>query len=410
MNIKNNVLFLFLGLFIFGFSSNRVSAQYDYGTVTYNDFYQDLAPYGQWIEDPQYGYVWSPDVDGSFRPYYTNGHWAMTDYGNTWVSDYPWGWACFHYGRWTYDGYYGWLWVPGPYWGPAWVSWRYGEGCYGWAPLAPGFDFNADYSCPNDWWVFIPVQYIYSGQYYRYWYGPRNNSHLVHNTDLVNNTFENNHVKYVQGPRVKEVEGAIHQPVQVFKISNSRSRNAHVHNDVIKMYRPNEVRPAPPIDGRRPTPPNVVSAPQPVAKPQSISGKPNKTPDFKVDVPRTKDAADAPGTHFTEPPKEEPRKNNTTNPYEWDVNRSVPQPQRQDNPEPQQQIRQQSPRQNPPAQQARPVPQQSQPQPPPHVQPQQARPQPVPAPQPQQRPQPVQRTESRPTPVPPPSPRQEGRR
>src|SRR4051812_3364517 len=79
-----------------GFQPKKAIAQYD-ANVSYNDFYDNLEPYGQWIEDPKFGYVWSPNVNGDFRPYYTNGHWAMTDYGNTWISDYPWGWACFHY-------------------------------------------------------------------------------------------------------------------------------------------------------------------------------------------------------------------------------------------------------------------------------------------------------------------------
>ncbi len=173
-------------LFFFCCYSWVAKAQYDNTYVSYNDFYQELAPYGQWIDAPQYGYVWSPNVDGDFRPYYTSGHWVMTEYGNTWVSDFPWGWACFHYGRWTYDTYYGWLWIPGTDWGPAWVSWRYGDGFYGWAPLGPGYtDFTSDYACPNDWWIFIPPQYMYSGNYYRYWYGPKGNSQLVHNTEFI---------------------------------------------------------------------------------------------------------------------------------------------------------------------------------------------------------------------------------
>ncbi|HXS37488.1 MAG TPA: DUF6600 domain-containing protein, partial [Flavipsychrobacter sp.] len=77
-------------------------------SVSYQTFYDDLSPYGQWVSDGGYGNVWVPYTnDANFRPYCTGGHWAMTDYGNTWVSDYPWGWATFHYGRWTYDQYYG---------------------------------------------------------------------------------------------------------------------------------------------------------------------------------------------------------------------------------------------------------------------------------------------------------------
>src|SRR6185312_12078650 len=77
--------------------------------VSIQDFYDNLSPYGQWVDDQEYGYVFVPNVEQGFRPYYTDGYWAMTEYGNTWVSNYPWGWACFHYGRWTYDTYYGWV-------------------------------------------------------------------------------------------------------------------------------------------------------------------------------------------------------------------------------------------------------------------------------------------------------------
>ena len=30
--------------------------------VSYQSFYDQLAPYGQWIDDPGYGYVWMPDA------------------------------------------------------------------------------------------------------------------------------------------------------------------------------------------------------------------------------------------------------------------------------------------------------------------------------------------------------------
>ncbi|NNU34734.1 hypothetical protein HK413_12930 [Mucilaginibacter sp. S1162] len=80
--------------------------------ISEQDFYDELAPYGTWVSDPQYGDVWIPDVAGDFRPYQTRGHWVLTDYGNTWVSEYPRGWATFHYGRWRYDDYYGWEWIP----------------------------------------------------------------------------------------------------------------------------------------------------------------------------------------------------------------------------------------------------------------------------------------------------------
>ena len=56
-------------------------------------FYDELSPYGQWIDYPNYGYVWQPNVEEGFRPYVTDGNWVYSDYGWTWVSNFSWGWA-----------------------------------------------------------------------------------------------------------------------------------------------------------------------------------------------------------------------------------------------------------------------------------------------------------------------------
>lgn len=107
-------------------------------------FYEDLAPYGQWIDAPvcgrYFGRVWRPDprVAGpDFVPYHSHGEWVLTDQGWAFASDFEWGWATFHYGRWCHDRRYGWAWIPGTEWAPAWVDWRYGGGYVGWAPLPP---------------------------------------------------------------------------------------------------------------------------------------------------------------------------------------------------------------------------------------------------------------------------------
>lgn len=95
---------------------------------------QALGPYGNWVDDDQYGQVWEPTVSVGWAPY-TDGSWAWTPAGWTWVSAEPWSWT-FHYGRWALTGG-GWVWVPGTVWGPAWVDWYWGDGFVGWAPLAP---------------------------------------------------------------------------------------------------------------------------------------------------------------------------------------------------------------------------------------------------------------------------------
>src|SRR5690606_31546352 len=150
--------------------------------------------HGQWIVDPQYGYVWIPNAGPSFRPYYTAGHWVYSSYGAMWVSDYSWGWAPFHYGRWTFNPYYGWVWVPGNVWGPAWVSWRHGGGNYGWAPLSPGISINiavGAYSCPTDWWVFVPHRHFLSPNFHNHYHGPSYNPTIINKTTIINNTYVN---------------------------------------------------------------------------------------------------------------------------------------------------------------------------------------------------------------------------
>lgn len=272
------------------FTCYNVFAQNDEPEYSYNEFYENLAHYGQWIEDANYGYVWSPNVTGNFRPYFTNGHWAMTQFGNTWVSDYKWGWACFHYGRWIFDSYYGWLWLPGTTWGPAWVMWRVGSGYYGWAPLSPDFQFKPGatpekYTCPKDWWVFLPPQYLYTGNYYSYWSGPTGNSAILKSATQINNYYENSNITFIYGPYTKEVEKVAKKPIKQFHLGSSANVLTKVHHEEIKMFRPLEIKSLS-VFGNNPVPPGVVNATQPITlKPQLINGqKGTPSPQLKSDL------------------------------------------------------------------------------------------------------------------------------
>ncbi|WP_276134334.1 DUF6600 domain-containing protein [Polluticoccus soli] len=215
-------------------------------SVSFQMFYDQLSPYGQWIDDPDNGYVWSPrGVGRDFRPYYSGGNWAMTDYGNTWVSDYPWGWAPFHYGRWAYSPFYGWLWVPGTTWGPAWVHWRGGGSNYGWAPMGPGVNININiggggYYPPNDWWTFVPCNQIYHrGGYGRYWRGAQYNNTYINNTTIINNTYVYNNNTYVTGPRRNDIERTTGQRVNVYNVRNDNNPGrARIDGRNLNVYRP----------------------------------------------------------------------------------------------------------------------------------------------------------------------------
>src|SRR5581483_2836559 len=113
--------------------------------VTETYFYDNLAPYGSWVYVEGYGRCWRPSVvvyNSNWQPYCDGGHWVWTDCGWYWYSDYSWGWAPFHYGRWFRDGRYGWCWEPDTVWGPSWVCWRYSDDYCGWAPLPPHCEYR----------------------------------------------------------------------------------------------------------------------------------------------------------------------------------------------------------------------------------------------------------------------------
>ena len=133
-------------------------------SVNIDVFFPALKPYGQWVRNTDYNYVWVPtNVDRDWTPY-THGHWVYTDqYGWYFESDEPFAWAVYHYGRWGYEPALGWYWVPGTRWAPAWVAWRRGDHHVGWAPLPPedhGYAVNVNINVnvgaiPQSRWTFV---------------------------------------------------------------------------------------------------------------------------------------------------------------------------------------------------------------------------------------------------------------
>ncbi len=132
---------LFVAAAVIGFSAQAAKAQVSVN-VTIGGFYDELAPYGRWV-DCRYGQCWVPArVAADWQPY-SNGQWIYTEYGWTWVSNDPWGGNPYHYGTWAFIEGYGWSWVPGTIWAPAWVTWSYSNDYVGWAPLPPTLVFGA---------------------------------------------------------------------------------------------------------------------------------------------------------------------------------------------------------------------------------------------------------------------------
>jgi len=109
------------------------------GGVSISTFYDELSPHGDWVTVGSYGHCWRPrGIDRNWQPY-LNGEWLYTEDGWTWVSYDPWGGDPYHYGTWSRSDAYGWVWIPGTIWAPAWVTWYVGDNDIGWAPVPPSF-------------------------------------------------------------------------------------------------------------------------------------------------------------------------------------------------------------------------------------------------------------------------------
>jgi hypothetical protein len=215
-------------------------------------FYNELSPYGEWVRHPQYGWVWFPrHVNAGWRPY-SLGRWVESDYGWTWVSDEPFGWATYHYGRWAWDPEVGWLWVPGTDWGPAWVAWQQGNGYIGWAPLPPavGFEigvgirlggFNLSLGiAPRDY-AFVEERRFLDSRISGYIVPQARNITIIHDTkNITNYTVINNRV-INQGVPIERIEQATGRKAPRFRSATApNSRGAGVQRDVINIYRPTD--------------------------------------------------------------------------------------------------------------------------------------------------------------------------
>lgn len=228
------------------YSSGRLSSDNNYNyndrEVTYQTFYDQLQPYGNWIDYPGYGYVWQPNEGMNFRPYETNGHWVSTVDGWAWASDYSWGWAPFHYGRWLYEPAIGWAWVPGYDWAPAWVTWGQYNDYYAWAPLAPGINISIgnNWRAPYNYWSFIPRNYIQYSNPHRYVVRNNYNTNIVNNITIINNynSYDNKDY-YHRGPDYREVEQYTHRTINPLAIEAARRPGVErVNQSQFEVYRP----------------------------------------------------------------------------------------------------------------------------------------------------------------------------
>ena len=308
--------------------NNYNEYQADNDGMSYQTFYDQLSPFGSWINYSGYGYVWVPQADAGFSPYMTAGHWEYTDMGWTWVSDYEWGWATFHYGRWFFDAYYGgWLWLPGYDWAPAWVNWGYYEGYYCWTPIGPRDYVNGRWGYGNyeHQWNCLPREHM--GEPFISRYMTTNN---VINHDrrdfesrvtIINNTNVYNRSVFNAGPKVEEVERVVNHPINRTVINASaKPGKTEIHGNTINIYRPAVTR----------NPGQQHAVPARVVNPTEIQHNNNTQP-------RTEPS------HTNTEPRTEPARNNEPRQQEW--HNWTPPRQNTPRPEPQMQPRQTEPTQ-----------------------------------------------------------------
>jgi len=213
-------------------------------SIGFQVFYDDLSPYGTWIDTPDYGYVWVPNVAPGFTPYSTNGYWVATDEGWTWVSNYSWGWAPFHYGRWYTDATYGPMWVPDSEWGPGWVTWRNSGDYYGWAPIGPGISiemaYSSGYNVPSNQWRFVRDRDFGRRDITNYYVKRSNNDSYVHNSTVINNSRidKGRNVTYNAGPDRKEVEKRTGKTFTPVAIKESSKPGQTLGKTQLQIYKP----------------------------------------------------------------------------------------------------------------------------------------------------------------------------
>ena len=202
-------------------------------TRGYSTFYTKLEPHGAWFETSDYGYVWQPrqaESSRAWRPY-TNGRWVYTDVGWTWISEEPFGWATYHYGRWTRLHGIGWVWVPGNEWAPAWVSWRKSNDYVGWAPLPPEARFDQRtgihnwsdnyYDIGPDQYCFVASREFGASKVETTLLPSERNVTIVNQTTNITNITYNNTTIVNEGPSYEEIRTQSREPVQRFRLERN---------------------------------------------------------------------------------------------------------------------------------------------------------------------------------------------
>lgn len=232
------------------FSFAKYNYKY-YNRVNFDQFYYSLNSYGEWIEIDYDVVVWKPyNVSRNWRPY-TLGSWHWTTDGWYWDSYEPFGWATYHYGRWHFDDYYGWIWFPDYDWAPSWVEWRYSNDYIGWAPLSPyarykpgfGISFSINWRTPYQHWHFVKSNHFYHRNVNVYIVNINYNKNIYRTTKYRNDYYERDGRIFNNGPDRSFVErrsGTRINETRTISVNDRESfeRTRNSNDSEIRIYRP----------------------------------------------------------------------------------------------------------------------------------------------------------------------------
>jgi len=152
-----------------------------------------------------------------------------------------------------YDASRGWLWVPGGEWASAWVSWRYGDGYIGWAPIPPviGWSDGAglipsglaiDEWIPPFWYCFVEEEFFFKEQVKDYITLSARNDTLVKLTKNVTSYAASDHHVINRAIDIDRIEKDTGQAINRYRIVDVESRRAEcrarVKDGEMAFYRP----------------------------------------------------------------------------------------------------------------------------------------------------------------------------
>jgi hypothetical protein len=241
--------------------------------IDYKSMFGDLSSDGEWIQmnkedlinnsnesdgnsggisdaksSGKFGFVWvwRPNIYYWGWSPYSNGRWEYTDDGWCWVSDYDWGWACYHYGRWVFDDFYGWIWIPGSYWAPAWVDWCYNDYYVGWYPRGLRY-WNYDYYGYHhrrhyERWIFVHRTDFHDKEINKTVIVKKEKIKEIINSSTNIAGVRNDGSKFITvGPKVKDIETTGNIKINQKKIdfTNIKSKT-RVDESSIRIYKPTD--------------------------------------------------------------------------------------------------------------------------------------------------------------------------